>query len=196
MSDVSRRADPDPARSAPQRPSLVSPNAPPVIVKRPPPFFVRLSQLLWVASFAAGGTAIVYFFVIRKTQLPLIGDAVRAVDDTRTDSTYEAAADIVFWSVFALLVTILLVQITLLVSFTSRRPRVRWWQLATWTVQVLVILLAMEIVAAGTDGEPLRQLLVAQAVLALAALLAGTTGGGIAWSARQHDVRRGSAGEM
>jgi len=179
-------------RSAPARPTLANPNAAPVIVKRPPPFFIRLSQLLWVASFAAGGAAVVYFFIVRKTQLPLIADAIRAVDDSRTDSTYESAADIVFWSVFAVMLTLLLIQITLLVSFTSRRPRVRWWQLATWVVQALLYLLAADLVGGGTDGELLRQLLVAQCGLVLLALLSSTTAGGIAWSVRQHDVRRGA----
>ena len=112
----------------------------------------------------------------------------------RSDETYDAAADIVFWVVFGVIVAVLLIQITLLVSLMSRRPHIRWWQLATLGVQVLVLLLSMEWVAMGDRGEPLRLLLMAQAGLVLLALIAGIFPKAIAWSARQHDIRRGHDG--
>ena len=136
----------------------------------------------------------VYLFVIRQEQLPLIADVARGVTEGRSDETYDSAADIVFWVIFGLVVAMLLVQITLLVSFMSRRPHVRWWQLATWGVQVIVLLLSMEWVAIGDRGEPLRLLFAAQAGLVLLALIASVFPKAIAWSARQHDVRRGHDG--
>ncbi|WP_139415418.1 hypothetical protein [Agromyces laixinhei] len=178
-------------RDAPERPSVVNPNAAPVLVKLTPPFSVRASQFFWILSFAVGGFAVVYFFVIRKTQLPLIADVVRGVGDARAEQTYETAADIVFWIVFGVMVTVLLAQITLLVSFMSRRPKIRWWQLSTLVVQILLLLLAMDLVAIGERGEPLRLLLAAQCGLVLIALLASVLPGAIAWTARQHDIRRG-----
>ncbi len=181
-------------RPRPDRPPVRSPNAPPVLVKQPPPVSVRLSQLLWVLSFATGAAAVVYFFIIRKTQLPLIADAIRAVDDGRSDQTYTTAADIVFWSVFTILVTVLFVQITLLVSFMSRRIGIRWWQLVTFIAQLLLFAVSLELVATGDDGLVLRQLLAAQCGLVLLALLLSTLPSAIAWTARQHDVRRGPVG--
>ena len=136
----------------------------------------------------------VYLFIIRLEQLPLIADVARRITEGRSDETYNAAADIVFWVVFGLVVAMLLIQITLLVSFMSRRPHVRWWQLATWGVQVIVLLLSMEWVAIGDRGEPLKLLFAAQAGLVLLALLASIFPKAIAWSARQHDVRRGHDG--
>lgn len=168
-----------------------SPLGAPVLVKLTPPFSVRMSQVFWILSFAVGGFTAVYFFVIRQTQLPLIADVVRGVSEGRSDETYETAAEIVFWVVFGLLVATLLTQITLLVSFMSRRPNVRWWQLATLVVQVVLLLLSMELVAVGEKGLQLRPLLAAECGLVLLALLWSVLPGAIAWSARQHDVRRG-----
>jgi hypothetical protein len=178
-------------RAAPERPPVVNPNAAPVLVKMTPPFSVRVSQFLWILSFAVGGFTVVYFFVIRQTQLPLIADVVRGVADSRAEQTYETAAEVVFWVVFGVMVAALLTQITLLVSFMSRRPKVRWWQLGTLVVQVLLLLLATELVAIGERGQPLRLLLAAQCGFVLLALLASVLPAAIAWSARQHDIRRG-----
>jgi len=185
---------PAPPREAPARPPTGRPNTAPVLVKLTPPFSVRMSQFFWILSFAVGGFAMVYFFVIREEQLPLIADVARGVTEGRSDETYDTAADIVFWVIFGLVVAMLLVQITLLVSFMSRRPHIRWWQLATWGVQVLVLLLSMEWVAIGDRGEPLKLLFAAQAGLVLLALISGIFPKAIAWSARQHDVRRGHDG--
>ena len=182
------------AREAPARPPTASPNAAPVLVKLTPPLSVRMSQLFWVLSFAVGGFTAVFFFIIRQEQLPLISDLVRTVSEGRSDETYDTAADIVFWIVFGVMVAVLLIQITLLVSFMSRRPNVRWWQLATLGIQVMLLLLSMEWVALGERRESLLLLLAAQAGLALIALLFSTLPKAIAWSARQHDVRRANEG--
>lgn len=178
-------------REAPGRPPVRGASAAPVLVKVPPPFSVRLSQFLWIISFAVGGFTVVYFFIIRQELLPLIADVAEGVTEGRDDATYDTAADIIFWVVFAIMVGVLLAQITLMVSFMGRRPHIRWWQLATLVIQVLLVLLSPEWVALGQRGEPIPALLAAQAALVLLALLSSTVPGAIAWTARQHDVRRG-----
>lgn len=175
----------------PPRPTLKSPNAPPVVIKQPPPFSVRLTQLLWVLSFLVGLLAVGFLVAVREDQLPLISEAVREVDGSRADSTYTTAADVLYWTAFGAMVTLLLVQITMLVSFMSRRRGVRWWQFGTFVAQLLVLALVAELVARGDNGISLRQMMTAQAGLALLALLTSTFPGAIAWSARQHDIRRG-----
>ncbi len=180
-----------PPREAPARPPTVSPNAPPVLVKMTPPFSVRMSQLFWILSFAIGGFTAIYFFILRQEQLPLIAERVRGVAEGRSDETYDTAADITFWIVFGTIVAVLLIQITLLVSFMSRRPKVRWWQLATVGLQSVLLLLSTEWVAIGERRESLLFLLAAQTGLALLALLSSVMPKAIDWSARQHDVRRG-----
>jgi hypothetical protein len=187
-------APPPYRREAPERPTLSSPNTAPVLTKVPPPFTVRLSQFLWVLSLLAGGIAIVYLFVIREDQLPLISDAVRAVADGRSDETYAAAADIIFWSVFGISVALTLIQVVLLVSFANRKPHVRWWQLGTVVAQIVVFLLSLEIVAVGQNGPLVRQVLLAQWGLALLALLFGAFRNALAWTARRYDVRRAGDG--
>jgi hypothetical protein len=178
-------------RPAPERPPVARPSTAPVIVKLTPPFSVRLSQFCWILSFAVGAFAIVYLFVIRETQLPLIADVVRGVADGRSDETYRTAADIIFWSVFGVLVAVILTQITLLVSFMSRRPRVRWWQLGTLLLQTIVVLLSSEVIAVGQRGEPLLPVLAGQCGLVALALLVSVLPRAMAWSARRHDIRRG-----
>jgi hypothetical protein len=183
-----------PAREAPARPPTASPNVAPVLVKMTPPFSVRMSQLFWILSFAVGGFTAVYFFIIREEQLPLISESVRSVVEGRSDETYDTAADIVFWIVFGTMVAILLIQITLLVSFMSRRPKMRWWQLATLGLQLILLMLSTEWVALGERRESLLLLLAAQAGLVVLALLCSVMPKAMAWTARQHDVRRGHEG--
>lgn len=181
----------DESAERPARPPLESRNQPPVVVKQPPPFSVRLAQVLWTLSFIAGALALVLLVATREDQLPLISEAIRDVDPTRAEATYQSAADIVFWSAFGLMVTMLLVQITLLVSFMSRRRGIRWWQFGTVVAQVLLFTLVAHLVARGDNGVSLRQVMSAQVGLSLLALLMSVFPGAIAWTARQHDIRRG-----
>ena len=179
-----------PSKAPPQRPPLANPNTAPVLTKLTPPFSVRVAELFWILSFFVGGFAIVYFFIIRKEQLPLISDAFRVVDGSRAEQTYTTAADIIFWWVFGALVGVLLVQITLLVSFMARRPQIRWWQLLTWVVQVVTLALSLDLALTGERAAPMRLILAAQCGLVLLALLASVMPKALAWSARKHDVVR------
>lgn len=190
--EVARRVPP--RREAPARPPLMNPNAAPVVAKVPPPASIRLAQLFWVLSFAVSGFCIVYFFIIREDQLPIISDVVRGVAEGRVEETYTAAADIIFWSVFAVMVSFLIIQIVLLVSFMSRRPGIRWWQFGTFVVQFILLALSLELVATSGDGQVLRQLLPIQAIFVLLALLISTMPAALRWTARGVDVRRGPTG--
>lgn len=180
-----------PVVSAPPRPSLGGKEGAPVLVKLPAPVVVRLSQVAWVLSLAAGAAAVVYLFVIRQAQLPDVADLVRAVDDSRAEDTYTLAADIIFWSLFGVLVAIIALQITFQVSFANRRPNVRWWLFGTFLAQCGVYLLARELVAIGDRGIPLDRLLQAQLALAAIGLLLSVLPPALKWSARRLDVRRG-----
>ena len=185
-----------PRREAPERPSTASPHAAPVLTKRPPPFTVRISQFLWVMSLVIGAVAVVYLFVIREDEVPLIVEIAKEVVADRSEETYKAAADILYWSVFGLAVTLLLTQVVLLVSFSNRKPNARWWQLATVIGQVLLFLLATQFLGGGEHGPVLRQILLAQWGLALGALLFSSFRGALQWTARRHDIRSaGSSGE-
>ncbi|MBB1511195.1 hypothetical protein H5398_12935 [Tessaracoccus sp. MC1679] len=181
----------DSGRKRPERPALDNPNAAPVIVKQPPPFSIRVTQLLWVLGLVAGSVAVVYYFVVREDQLPLIIEAVRGVDGSRQDSTYATAADIIYWSAFWGLVALLLIQITLLVSFMNRKDGARWWMFFTVLGQAALYLVANELVAEGEHGEILRQMFAVQGGLVLLAILVSTFPGALRWTARKHDVRKG-----
>lgn len=207
-SDLERRPDPDKGvgepdarstpvgegRAAPARPSLSNKAAAPVLVKLPAPASVRVSQLSWMLSLAVGAVGIVYLFIIRQQQLPDIVALIKGVDDTRADATYETAADILYWSVFGALVGIVLVQVALLVSFSNRRPKMRWWLLGTVLLLGAVFLVCRELVAVGDRGVPLVRVLLLQLGLAVLGLLVSTLPAALHWTARQHDVSHGVGG--
>ncbi|MFG6502947.1 hypothetical protein [Microbacterium sp. P05] len=184
------------------RPSLVDKPGAPVVVKLPPPFSVRLSQLSWVLSLLVGAVGVVYLFVIRQPLQPDIAALIRGVDGTRAEETYTTASDIIYWSAFGALVALLLVQVTLLVSFANRRLGVRWWLLASLILQGAVFLAIRQLVALGERGVPLERLLLLQLGLALLGQLFCVLPGALRWTARQQDVRRsgnvagGSSGEL
>ena len=188
---VTRIRTAKPSQARPERPSVLNGNAAPVVVKVPPPFAVRTCQFFWAINFVLAATAIVFFFVIREDQLPLIADAIRAVEADRPDETYDKAADIVYWSVFGVMIALLLVQITLMVSFMNRKPGTRWWQLVTLGAQLLLFGLGRELIAGGENEESIRQLLAGQIVAVTLALLISNLPSAIRWTARRHDVRRG-----
>jgi hypothetical protein len=194
MVSTPRRAF-QPKRDAPERPALARPGAAPVLAKAPPPFTVRMTQLLWFLSFAVGAVAVVFYFVIREDQLPLIQDVIRGVSEGRPDDTYELAAEILFWIVFGFMVGILLIQITLLVSFSGRKPNIRWWQLMTTILMVVVYLLGLEFVGTGEYGAMLQQLFIGQAGLAVLALLFSTFPNALRWTSRRVDVRPAGGAE-
>ena len=181
-------------RSRPDRPSLTTSNYAPVVAKKPPPLPIRVSELFWILSLAAGAVGVVYAFIIRADQLEHISERVRGVDDTRAEETVTATADIIFWSVFGALVAIVLLQILFLVSFANRRPHARWWLLATLLLQGVVLVVTREFTSADASAEPLRLILLAQAGLAVLGLLWSLLPVGLRWTARGVDIRRGPDG--
>ncbi|NLA28155.1 MAG: hypothetical protein GX875_00645 [Propionibacterium sp.] len=174
----------------PERPSVLSPNSAPVLVKLPPPFSARACQLMWIVSFILAVIAIVFFFVVREDQLPFIVETIQGVEPDRPDETYDKAADIIYWSVFAAMIALVLAQVTLLVSFMNRKPGVRWWQFFTLLLQALFFGLGRELVTGGDHGEQLQQLLAGQLIAVILALLLSNLPSALAWSARRHDVRK------
>jgi hypothetical protein len=176
----------------PPRPPLAGKPAAPVIVKRPPPFSVGVTMVCWVSSLLAGAGAVIYLMVIRTTQLPEITAIIQGVDADRAADTYEVAADIVFWSMFGVLVAALLLQIAFVVAFANRRPNMRWWMFGSLILVALVLLLGRELVTVGERGRPVEVLLLAEVGLLALGLLMSVLPGALRWSARRHDIRRGA----
>lgn len=176
---------------APARPSLAQKAAAPVIVRIPAPISVRLSQLFWALSLLVGAVAVVYLFVIRDSVLPEMTELIKGVDATRAEETYTTASDILYWTGFGSLVAVLLVEVTVLVSFSNRRRGARWWMLGMLAFQAVAFLAIRELIALGDRAVPLERVLLLQLALAAFALLVSTLPGALRWTARQHDVRRG-----
>ncbi len=184
--------EPPPKAAKPERPALYDKAAAPVMVKMPPPAAVRLAQISWVLSLVVGAIAVGYLFIIRQSIDPDIEAIVREVDTTRPSETISSAADIVFWCVFGAMVTVLLVQITTLVSFNNRRNNARWWMLGILVFLAVTVLAARQFVAVGDRGVPLDRLLLIQLGLSALGLLFSVIPAALRWTARKHDVRRGT----
>jgi hypothetical protein len=143
---------------------------------------------VWIVSILAGTGAVVYLFLIRSAHLDDIVTMVREVDASRADETYRTVADIISWSLFGVLVAILLVQVTAQVSYAARRPGTRWWMFGSLIVLVGVFFAARELVAFGERGAPLAVLLAVQAALVLLGLLFSLLPRALRWTRAGHDV--------
>lgn len=178
-------------RAQPPRPTLATSNHAPVVAKVPPPLSVRLSELFWILSLAVGAVGIVYTFIIRSDQTAHIADRVRGVDAARADETVSTTADIIYWSIFGVLVAVVLLQVLFLVSFANRRPGARWWLLGTVLLHAVALVAAREFSGDEASADPLRLILLIQGGLAVVGLLWSLLPGALRWTARGIDVRRG-----
>lgn len=178
----------------PERPALTSSNLPPVVERKPPPITVRLCQLAWIFSIVIGAFAIVYAFIIRESQLPLLNDTIRKINDARADETYDLIADILFWALFGALVVVVMMNIIFLMSFMNRRPSIRWWQFTSILLLSFVVAMAFELLGKGERGLLLRQVLLVMLGLAVLALLLSLLPPVLRWSRARIDVRRGPIG--
>jgi len=181
-------------RERPERPTLTSANHAPVVARVPPPFAVRLSQLAWVLSIAAGAFGVVYAFIVRTGQVELLTERVRALATDRPDEVLTSAAEIVYWSLFGALVVVVLVQIVSGVSFSGRRPGARWWMLGALLLLAVVLGFGFELTEPGTEAAPLPLVIALQGALGVVALLLAVLPPAIRWTARGVDIRRGPAG--
>ncbi|MCX6501794.1 MAG: hypothetical protein NT132_05205 [Microbacterium sp.] len=182
------------AAQAPPRPSFDSVGGAPVLIRRHPPATVRASQFFWILATFAGASAATYLFLIRKAHVPDITERVRAVDGSRAPETYASVAEILSWTVFGVIVGLLLVQIVAQVSYANRRPRTRWWMLGALLVVCALLPFARELVAFGDRGRPLAVLLIAQAGLLLLGLLFAVMPPALRWTAERHDVAARDSG--
>ena len=180
----------------PERPTLQTFNYAPVVAQVPPPFAVRLAQLFWVLSIAVGSFAVVYAFIVRTEQVDLLTERVRGIAGERPEETLTAAADIVFWCLFATLVFVVLLQIVSGVSFSGRRKGARWWMLAALMVLALALGFGFELSEEGTEAAPLPLVVALQGALGVLALLFAIIPAAIRWTARRVDIRRGPVGDV
>ena len=180
--------------AAPERPPVVKVSSAPVVDHRPPPFLARLSQILWVFGIGLTAFTIVYMFIIRESQLELLIDLIRAIDDTRADETYATTADIIYWSLFGVLVLVVVMQLVMVMSMMNRRPGARWWLFGLLVVQTVVIGAIGQFLGGGERGELLQQVGTPTLALGGVGLLISLLPPVLRWSAARVDVRRGPIG--
>ena len=180
-------------RARPERPSLETSNHAPVVARVPPPLATRLAEALWISGLAAGALTAAYFFITRDDELSHIRDRVLAVDPDRATETLESTADIIFWSLFGVVLALVLIQLWAAVAFANRRPRARAWLGGTLVALGVVCVIGLEFLRRDDAALPLRVLVLAYVGLLTLALLVSLVPSSRRWTRRRVDVRRGPA---
>lgn len=176
----------------PPRPAM-SDSTPAPLRKAPPPALTVLAaRSLWVASIVGAVAAIVFAFLSRAEQLGPLADIVGRLQPGLEAAEREAvAATVIVGSLSALAVVLLAEAILVRSMVVLARGRARWGLLALVLVNVLVCVVISAFVAIGQYGAISAGLLVAQLLLACAALVAGFLPSASAWFGREHQARRG-----
>lgn len=181
----------EPAVAPPPRPQMSDLTPAPVPPKIVPAGPVKLASYLWIASFVAGLMAILVVFLGRDEQLKRLGDVLTGMRPNEDQATLDAVADVVLWGSLLALVAVIVVEGILLAVMMRRHGAVRWVMLVVLLIQVVVTVLADALVVTpGTDGWGVHALLLAQLVLAGAALVVSTLPGAGRWLRVGRERRR------
>jgi hypothetical protein len=149
---------------------------PPVLARPRADRTVRLSRLLWVASFLSGALLLVVAFVRRTRQFDLLRDFIAGATPGYDASAVDTTAALAYWGALAALAVLTLAEL-LLRKGAERRAGLRWVLLLVLAVHAAAALVGEAFVALGEGAVAFRWLLGAQLLFALAALCALTLRG-------------------
>ena len=177
----------------PPRPAM-SDSTPAPLRKAPPPALpVLAARSLWVASIVGAVAAIVFAFLSRAEQLGPLAEIVGGLQPDLAAAERDAvAATVIVGSLSALAVVALAEALLVRSMVVLARGRARWGLVALVVVNALVCVVISTFVAIGQYGALSAGLLVAQLLLACAALVAGFLPSASAWLGREHKSRRGA----
>ncbi|WP_155850160.1 hypothetical protein [Arthrobacter sp. Br18] len=166
----------------PPRPEMSEPNPPPVLAPREPSSEVKLSGRLWAASFLLGGIALVIAFLERTTHVEFLRETANGLNSGLEPAELDVVIGLAFWSTLGALGVVLLLEVALVRPLLKGRGWVRWALLVALVLQVGAAFLATAFLA-GPDSsfQPVPLLVIGQAVLACAALVACLLPGATRW---------------
>ncbi|MCU1409493.1 MAG: hypothetical protein JWR04_200 [Rhodoglobus sp.] len=177
----------------PPRPAM-SDSTPAPLRKAPPPALTVLAaRSLWVASIVGAVAAVVFAFLSRAEQLAPLADIIAGLQPDLDAAERDAvAATVIVGSLSALAIVALAEAILVRNLVVLARGAARWGLLVLVIVNALVCVVVSAFVAVGQYGAVSAGLLVAQLLLACAALVAGFLPSASAWLGREHKSRRGA----
>jgi len=170
----------------------MSDSTPAPLRKAPPPALTVLAaRSLWVASIVGAVAAIVFAFLSRAEQLGPLADFVGKLQpDLGAAERSTIAATAIVGSLAALAVVALAEALLVRSMVVLARGGARWGLVALVVVNALVCVVISTFVAIGQYGAVSAGLLVAQFLLACAALVAGFLPSASAWFGREHEAGR------
>ncbi|AUI50188.1 hypothetical protein [Arthrobacter crystallopoietes] len=178
-----------PLPGRPPRPQLSDRTPPPIGQALPPTGMVKAARSLWLLSFLLGAVAIAFAYLSRDHRLERLREIVAEVDPAQDEATVDAVAALVHWGSLGALALIIVVEALLLRGLMRRRGGIRWVQLVVLLIHGGAAVLTDAFLVAPGEGEMyLRWMLVAQLVLASAALLVSLLPGADAWFRAKHET--------
>lgn len=189
MSDQRGADSSGPTPPPPPRPEMSDRTPPPIAKPVVVSGAVKISRYLWIGSFVAGLMVVFFAFLSRNNQTERIQEVIRDLDPDRSEDTLEAAANIVLWGSLGAVIVVLLIELVLMAAMLRPRGWIRFVQLPFLVVHAGVMIIADAlIVGEDADGAYLAALLLAQLLLAVAALIASFLPGTRAWFHRNEKV--------
>lgn len=171
-----------PADGKPPRPGMSDVTPAPIRQRVVPTGAVKVSRSLWILSFALSLMVFAFAFLYRGTQLDDLISSITALEPDRDSDTISTVANLAFWCTSGALVVIVLIELLMMGSMLRRNGRARWGLLVVLLLHLGVAALADAFVLVANDeGAYFRLVLVAQLVLAGAALVASFLPSAGAW---------------
>lgn len=166
----------------PPRPEMSDPNPPPALAPREPNTEVRTSGKLWTASFLVGALALVVAFLDRTTHLSFLRETAGGLGTELEPDEIDVVIGLAFWGTLGALLVVILIEMILVRPLLKGGGWARWALLCALVLQVGAALLATAFLAGSDTGlQPVPWLVIAQAVLAGAALVACLLPGATRW---------------
>ncbi|WP_134323394.1 hypothetical protein [Cumulibacter soli] len=166
---------------SPPRPAMSGGSIPPIVPETPYTRTVQTVRALWLLSFAFGTAAALFAAFSAKGRLTALREYIPTLRSGYDEATISTAASILFWSVTAMCVALIVVQALVLVRLLRGRFRPRWWLLVLVAAQCVLVVLVHRLVAVDRDGLLITLLALAQLTIALIAAIGGVCPGTKRW---------------
>jgi hypothetical protein len=164
----------------------------PIQKKTNPSPKIKAGRSLWLASFAAGVTALLFIIFDQERRMEPLRQIVTDLAPDRDAGTLDAVVALVFWGSLGGIALVILIQMLLLWVVMRRHGWARWALVVVLLVHAGATLLADSFLAAPGDALHIRLLLVAQLALAFVATVIMVLPGTGAWFRAEDKTGRGA----
>ncbi len=158
-------------------------------VKPPPkaPAAVANARRLLLVSFVAGFVVITFGFLSRNTRVEELRTFVTDFDADADAAAIDTTANVLFWASLGALTAVIVLEAFLLQAMMRRHGSARWVLIFVLALHAAVALFAGELLTLGEEGLVMTIALVAQLLLAGAALISAFLPGSWRWFRKRDD---------